>query len=486
VPSAAPSTTNLDFASGRLTGWEGQGFYVTTGTGQGPSLAAGVCSSDCGKKGRKALLHRTFVVPAGAGFIRFSAAAVRHKDHEPGPRLDVFLEAPGRRLIPKQVRTAKGVWETADELLPPQKGRAHEYQWAVHDYAGQTVRIVLLDEDDRPACHVFCRGFQVFSSDEVNGREFATLMNRLAQDGSVAAATRYDTKHFMAFSTANDLYTEHRLYNCETIYALFFSHFRRRGIPVREPTGRLMVAIFDSQTGIEGYLGYQLPSVVTGLYHPATNRLLVYDYGTNRALVAVKKQGQEIAKQIKSDVQRQRVIGTFSRQAQEWRDDANIGTIVHEVAHQLSFNGGMLNREGDVPLWLAEGLATYCEATDNGAWQGIGEPNSLRANVLAVQVRGNGGFMPLSMLVESDDWLRKATNANVGLLGYSQSWALFHMLMEEQPQKLRKYLALIYPRRTPDYRLDDFIQVFGDLNKVERQYQGYMKALAKQQARAQK
>ena len=75
VLPAAP-VANLDFADGRLTGWTGQGFYVTTGSA-GPSLRFGVCSSDRGPMGRIALLHRTFVVPPGAGAIHFTAALVR-------------------------------------------------------------------------------------------------------------------------------------------------------------------------------------------------------------------------------------------------------------------------------------------------------------------------------------------------------------------------------------------------------------------------
>jgi hypothetical protein len=60
------------------------------------------------------------------------------------------------------------------------------------------------------------------------------------------------------------------------------------------------------------------------------------------------------------------------------------------------------------------------------------------------------------------------------------------MLVEERPQVLRQFLALIYPRKTPDHRLDDFVQVFGNLDKLEREYQAYLKGLARQQARAQK
>jgi hypothetical protein len=65
-------------------------------------------------------------------------------------------------------------------------------------------------------------------------------------------------------------------------------------------------------------------------------------------------------------------------------------------------------------------------------------------------------------------------------LGYAQSWALFRFLMEEQPRKLRQYLTLIYPRRTPDQRLADFGQVFGgDLGKLEARYQKYVRDLVR-------
>jgi len=47
------------------------------------------------------------------------------------------------------------------------------------------------------------------------------------------------------------------------------------------------------------------------------------------------------------------------------------------------------------------------------------------------------------------------------LIGYAQSWALFRMLMEEQPRAMRQYFELIHPRRTPDHRLADFVEVFG-------------------------
>ena len=481
VLPAAP-VPNLDFTEGRLTHWTGQGFYVTTGAA-GPSLHGGVCSSDLGPAGRKALLHRTFMVPPGAGAIHFTAALVRPDGLGASAPLEVTLEAAESHFIPRQVRTAQG-WKPAPRLLPFVKGRPHEYLWPVSDLIGQTVRIVLRDDDDRPGCYLYCSGFRVLSADAWNGREFAGFMLGLERTHHLAPMTRLDSKHFLAIGNAADEYTEERLYNCETIYALFFDHFRKKGFKVREPGVRLMVAVFDSQSGFEAYLGRRMLAAATGVYHPPTNRLVVYDYAQNRSFIANKKQGEQMVGQIRSTLDRQRISGQFSHFAQTRRADANIGTIMHEVAHQLSFNGGLLNREGDVPLWLAEGLACYCEATTNGSWQGIGEPNPERVNTLAGPARGQGTFIPLRHLLAGDDWLRRATDVRQVLLGYAQSWALFRMLMEQNPRGMRNYLAIVHPRRTPEYRLADWAQAFGtDLAAFENQYQGYMRTLVRRESR---
>jgi hypothetical protein len=221
-----------------------------------------------------------------------------------------------------------------------------------------------------------------------------------------------------------------------------------------------------------------MPAAVTGIYHTGTNRLLVYDYGQNVAFVAQKRHDEQMARRIGSDLDRRRQIETVNRQAEEFRTEANIGTIMHEVAHQLSFNCGLLNREGDVPFWLAEGLACFCEATHNNSWQGIGEMNAERLGPLAGPVHGQGRFLSLHDLITRDDWLQGRPNPPAPLLAYAQSWALFHMLMKERPEQLRYYLALIYSRRTPDHRLADFAQAFGtDLPRLELRYTEYMKQL---------
>jgi hypothetical protein len=237
-----------------------------------------------------------------------------------------------------------------------------------------------------------------------------------------------------------------------------------------------MVALFDAPEGMEAYLGQRLPPTIAGIYHPPSNRLVVYDYGHNRALQFNKEQGIKQAGKLRTDLERRIVVGSVERHADERRADANVATIMHEAAHQMSFNTGMLNRGGDQPLWLAEGLATYCEATEQGHWKGIGASNPERLRPLAAALRGQQKLLPLRSLVESDQWLRGPGGGKRVMIGYAQSWALFRMLMDEQPRAMTRYFELIYPRRTPDHRLADFTQVFGaDLAKLERRHHDYIK-----------
>jgi hypothetical protein len=219
--------------------------------------------------------------------------------------------------------------------------------------------------------------------------------------------------------------------------------------------------------------------LITGMYHPRTNRLVVYDFGSNEVFVAQKRNALARGRADGGRIDQKHYVETVSRQASEFRTGANIGTTMHEVAHQLSFNSGMLNREGDVPVWLAEGIACYCEATENGAWLGIGEPNPHRLTPLCGALRGEGQLVHLYDLIGLDSWVR-AENSKTILNGYAQSWALFHFLIKERPRGLAKYLPLIYSRRTADHRLTDFRQVFGaDPKRFELLYLNYLKKMVR-------
>jgi hypothetical protein len=248
-----------------------------------------------------------------------------------------------------------------------------------------------------------------------------------------------------------------------------------------------MVAIFNSQAGFEACLGHKMPPSITGVYDKRSNRFLVYDYATNESYVDFRRSVKEESRRINSDLDRQRFVETENRRAREFRTGVNVGTIMHEVAHQLSFNTGMLNRDGDVPIWLAEGLACYCEATDNLAWRGIGEPNQERVAALVGPSRGQGRLTPLREMISGDAWLRQPANTGSLGLAYAQSWALFRMLMEDRPEQVPRYLSLIYSRYVPEHRVADFGQAFThDLERLDLRYGQYIKEIVEKEYRPRK
>ena len=475
-PAAYP---DLGFHREALARWEGQGFVVTQANGEAhPDYW--ISSQDQNGIGHKAMLQQVFIVPAGAGVIRFRAYAVRGQGCTTDDRLDVVLMAAGKRILPKLVRTGNA-WQPVSCVLPPKEGRAQEYIWRVGNYVGQYLRIVLVDDDDRPGCHVSCSGFQMLTSEEFETHDLSELMVRLARQHQLAPVRRYASVHFLALSNAEEHFSETHLADCELLYTLFWDHFRRKGFSLRLPQTKLMVAMFDSQAGFNAYLGRKESPLVVGMYHPLTNRFVLYDYGQNESYLSMKDQAERQARHIASQPDRLRWVETVQHRAHDVRTGVNISTIMHEVAHQLSFNFGMLNREGDVPLWLAEGLACYCEATDNGSWQGIGELNPQRISSLSTVLNSHGKLINLTELISRDDWMRATSDSQTRLLAYAQSWALFRLLMEEQPQNVRSYLKRIYPQRIRDRRTADFQQAFGpDLASLQRHYEAYIRGIIQQ------
>jgi hypothetical protein len=442
-----------------------------------------VSSRDTGAKGHSAALSREFVVPRDAAALRCSACAVLGKDCAAEGLLDIVLLRPGKGVVPKQVYTDQG-WQKVPTLLPGQEAAPAEYMWTVGPYAGQTVRIGLLDQDERPGCSVYCSGFQFQTLDDLREQEFDWFMIGLAQKHNLTPMRRYTSRHFTALSNAGAGFSDWQLRNAELIYALFCDHFGRKGFEVHHPARKLMMALFDSQAGFDAYLGRPLSAHVSGIYHRGHNRLVVYDFGQNPAFQESKQKAERAGQRLAQSIERLRYQGAVDRAANQFQMDANQSTIMHEVAHQLSFNCGLLNRDADVPAWLSEGLACYCESSSDGCWHGIGEASPMRLQVLADCLHQKRSFLSLRELLENDRWVWPPRDAKAILLGYAQSWALFQSLIEEQPQALRNYMLQIYYQRTPERRLADFQQAFGtDLTGLERKHNEYIRNLVKLHAK---
>jgi hypothetical protein len=476
---AEPEPVNLDFQAASLAGWEGEGFRIVALASKDEKHRFVVASPDDAGKGHKALLHRAVLLPADAAVIRFKGAAVRAPGCQANNNLEIVLVDKARRVLPRLERTSGGDRPSA-VLLEAPLGQGREYIWRVTAYAGQAVRIVLVDEDDRPGCYVHTEGFRILSRGALAGEEFCREMAKLIERAELAPTVRYESKHFLALSNAGEGFSGARLRDCELIYNCFWDHFLKKGFELHEPDTQLMMAVFDSRAGFQAYLGKEVPTFFSGMYQRDTNRFVTYDFGQNEGLLAAKRAAARSMRRIDSQILRQRSLDGINRWASGRRGDVNVATMMHEVAHQLTFNCGMLNREGDVPVWSAEGLACYCEATSDGTWQGIGEISAERAVPLAEAIHEKRALLSVRDLVSSEQWLRRKSNEQNILLGYAQSWALMRMLLEEQPREVRAYLSLIYPRRTPDHRLVDFAEIFGaDFANLQQRHEEYVANLVR-------
>jgi hypothetical protein len=235
-----------------------------------------------------------------------------------------------------------------------------------------------------------------------------------------------------------------------------------------------MVAMFDTPDGMDKYLGEKLSDMWSGIYDRSTNRMVVHDQGNRENYRKFREDTKKTAKTIETHIDRQQYQEAVQRIAREARRNDNIGLMMHELAHQLSFNVGLFNRSGDVPAWLGEGLACYCEATRDGVWQGIGELSDQRLRTLGERLSKHARLMTVRELVTNDDPLRRNGAKDHVSQGYAQSWALFHMLITQHPAELRRYVKAIYSRQVPDHRLADFVEAFGSLNQMEHRYRDFI------------
>jgi hypothetical protein len=466
-----PELESFEFRPGALENWENEGFYLTSGTARGPARSWGVCSSDGGCPGGKAQISRNFRVPENVTHLRGRAYHNLPTGCTADHRLDVVLIDEGRVAVPKQVHTSGG-WVAVSGLLPRWQGEPRDYAWDVSAYRGRSLKLLIRDLDDRPGCHVYATGFHLLTGAVADvpqsADEFARFMMALEEKHHLPLMARYDTKRFQAISNAPERFTKQHLRYCEVFYDQFVNHFQRKGFTLKLPAQKLALAIFCEPTGFEAYLGRQMPAGITGVYHPASNRLVLYDLAQNTALLAGRNEAMRRTEFLRPH-DRARLADTIERRYKDAAKDMNLGTTMHECAHLISFNSGLLHRGGDVPVWLAEGMATYCESTDEGDWQSLGSPNPMRIDDLR---RVGGDYMKLSELLH-DGWL----GSERVLLGYAQSWALYRMLMEQRVVSLTNYLGIVATRKAPESRLADFQQAFGSIEAFEMRYRAYLNAL---------
>ncbi len=135
--------------------------------------------------------------------------------------------------------------------------------------------------------------------------------------------------HYQAIGDASETFIKLTLSDCEQVALDYLKHYRDRGFDVKLPDRRLILIVFEDERPFLKYAG-RVPRGLAGFYSQRTNWLALFDF-RNAPMFTVAA-GQD-----------------------------NRETVTHEATHQLNFNSGVLERSGDAPHSISEGLAMYGE-----------------------------------------------------------------------------------------------------------------------------
>lgn len=307
------------------------------------------------------------------------------------------------------------------------------------------------------------------------------------------------SKHFLLLHDTSDkkdrrtgkTRAEERLELLETVYESFLMKFCLEGVELEVPEKLLMVVLFaEHQEYLQfvNLLGPELASAA-GFYHRIDNVAVFYDQGTDQSFEVLNVLNQRIQSQRDEIVRRKiggladviRFADTLSLLIEVKRENLDIEVVSHEATHQLAANTGLMPADSPIPVWAAEGLATYFEAPKQAAWSGIGSVNAERL----------GWYRELAPLTKisnidfivSDQLFTRSANNFTTLHAYGQSWALTHFLMEKHFVKLVAYYRELgkLPKAShakPEELQKVFDKVFGkDKQALDRQWRAYMRSL---------
>jgi hypothetical protein len=253
----------------------------------------------------------------------------------------------------------------------------------------------------------------------------------------IRSASASETKHYLGVGDSPDRHREKALEVCEQLAEAYEKHFRSAGFAVSFPAQRLTVVALKDRTSYEKFLGEEAGDDEGGHYDLENNRLVIFDFRPAEG----------------KPVNNPERVNTF--------------TLVHEGIHQLTFNTGLLNRQGDVPLCVSEGLATYGEQWRPRSRSAFGLSNEFRRDVLARQPDLAEAWVPVAKLLTDDTLFEQADTAQ---LAYAQSWVFthYHLRTSSKRPKFRAYLQSIRERRDPSNRLKDASASLGDLDRLDR------------------
>jgi Protein of unknown function (DUF1570) len=242
--------------------------------------------------------------------------------------------------------------------------------------------------------------------------------------------------HFLGLGDAPKEFCEAALGICESETTAFLAYFNdnKRGFKLALPQRAMTVITLKDKSSYQAFSGDDPGANVGGHYDIKTNRLVMFDFRSRRAELGANP---ELINRI---------------------------ALVHETAHLLSYNTGLLSREADNPDWVSEGLAIYCELWQRGKpKRQIGSINGPWLVELRKAKQPGARWLPIHDLIVDDEAIWADDTQT---LAYAESWLLVHYLIKNEPEKFRTYVAGLKAATQDTNRVERFEAIFGPTKTV--------------------
>ena len=317
----------------------------------------------------------------------------------------------------------------------------------------------------------------------------------------------YRSRHYrICYNTDLD-YAKERGKCFERLYEQFYRYFDEMGFPMPFLEDRVEVVLFRSREQYMRYAAGKYPSLVrsAGFYSQTENRAVFFDGKGEAYYRAFQKQYAKYMRELRNLKNRmaslrrgtkiilqygdgrketltrgglKRKVSAMQKDARaQWRkfrderQGMNLSTAMHESAHQLSFNLGLLPMQGRVPRWLAEGFATFFEETKP---ERKVETSGISKRWLTTYKKSRKPGLR-KLLTDDMVWMKFDKETETA---YSQAWALFYFLGKNHNKLFVTYLKDFMKNTgkadTPEGRVADFVRAFGPLSLVERDWRSAM------------
>ena len=286
------------------------------------------------------------------------------------------------------------------------------------------------------------------------------------------------TEHFIYIYDTSEEYASWVALLCERVENVYEHFADYLGVGMTELEDPMIVLLFTNKEDYESYAQKtfsEFPSMKNkpvGFYSSGNNRAASYDRTQT-------EREKTVDKTKKFD------LGEFTKSILAQPDgEGTMTTIVHETAHQVSFNRGLFNRSGQNPSWAVEGLAMLFEApvgeVKDGGWNVTVDfgPNKRRIREFQEYVKVQQDANPLRKVVSNE-------KVNPDVPGsYELSWALFSYLYKKHPDRLAHYLYGTAVQKRTSYSINERVEEFelcftNDWDKLWEEVRAFVDQLEK-------